>query len=504
MWTCEECNLNFTSSQALGGHKATSLEHRQRQDSKKEKETKPSQPGDDVLVDGPLTEVWGGGCSLMTDSHENADAERPMRRKRMLADDSRFALQLHHEELKATRVQKVAVHGAAKAEGTAGKKVKKGMVGEAGVEAGRRTWGGETTAMKKTRKTDGTELDSEVEDLSREVHVQEQSGKQCKKPVSGLTRVALSQRLQAGLACDSCRQKHIRCVHMAAVATAPLSNLTTHSCQQQQQQHPEQQSAFSQVSASTNCHSSIGQMGDGVLNRFLGMEGGILLGREQELVAPHHSAPPPVAAPVMWQSRTARSLASSVSPSKSLQSSEKSCGSQSSTSVPSTALDPVRQVVNGGAAWLVGGSCSLVQPVSRPVAESAGVLDTGSGNKSRLSNNVTLKRARESHDGIGQSLAQLDFDHLGKDCKACDNCRQKHIRCVHLAAAAEPRKRGRVDAVARQDGSHSNPIESSTIDMNSDNGDNGANVVATSPALTLQVAKTPVPSRRTRSAFTTT
>jgi hypothetical protein len=502
VWTCEECNLNFTSSQALGGHKATSLEHRQRQDSKKEKETKPSQPVDYVLVDGPLTEVWGGGCSLMTDSHENADAERPMRRKRMLADDSRFALQLHHEELKATRVQKVAVHGAAKAEGTAGKKVKKGMVGEAGVEVGRRTWGvtgGETTAMKKTSKTDGTESDSEVEDLSRAVHLQEQSGKQCKKPVSsGLTRVALSQRLQAGLACDSCRQKHIRCVHMAAVAAAPLSNLTTHSCQQQ---HPEQQSAFSQVSASTNCHSSIGQMGDGVLNRFLGMEGGILLGREQELVAPHHSAPPPVAAPVMWQSRTARSLASSVSPSKSLQSSEKSCGSQSSTSVPSTALDPVRQVVNGGAAWLVGGSCSLVQPV----AESAGVLvneDTGSGNKSRLSNNVTLKRARESHDGIGQSLAQLDFDHLGKDCKACDNCRQKHIRCVHLAAAAEPRKRGRVDAVARQDGSHSNPIESSTIDMNSDNGDNGANVVA--PALTLQVAKTPVPSRRTRSAFTTT
>jgi len=213
---------------------------------------------------------------------------------------------------------------------------------------------------------------------------------------------------------------------MAAVAAAPLSNLATHSCQQQQQQHPEQQSAFSQVSASTNCHSSIGQMGNGVLNRFLGMGGGILLGREQELVAPHHSAPPPVAAPVMWQSRTARSLASS------LQSSEKSGGSQSSTSVPSPALDPVRQAVNGGAAWLVGGSCSLVQPV----AESAGALvnaDTGSGNKSRLSNNITLKRARESHDGIGQSLA-----------------------------------------------------------------------VATSPALTLEVAKTPVPSRRTRSAFATT
>ena len=498
MWTCEECNLNFTSSQALGGHKATSLEHRQRQDSKKEKETKPSQLGD-VLVDGPLTEVWGGGCSLMTDSHENADAERPMRRKRMLADDSRFALQLHHEELKATRVQKVAVHGAAKAEGTAGKKVKKGMVGEVGVEVGRRTWGGETTAMKKTSKTDWTESDSEVEDLSRGVHVQEQSGKQCKKPVSGLTRVSLSQRLQAGLACDSCRQKHIRCVHMAAVAAAPLSNLTTHSCQQQQQQHPEQQSAFSQVSASTNCHSSIGQVGHGVLNRLLGMGGGILLGREQELVAPHHSAPPPVAAPVMWQSRTARSLASSVSPSKSLQSSEKSCGSQSSTSVPSPALDPVCQAVNGGVACLVGGTW--------PVAEGAGSLvnaETGSGNKSRLSNNITLKRARESHDGIGQSLARLDFDHLGKDCKACDNCRQKHIRCVHLAAAAEPRKRVRVDAVARQDGSHSNSIESSTIDMNSDKGDNGANVVATSPALTLQVAKTPVPSRRTRSALTTT
>jgi hypothetical protein len=254
VWTCEECNLNFTSSQALGGHKATSLEHRQRQDSKKEKETKPSQLGDDVLVDGPLTEVWGGGCSLMTDSHENADADRPMRRKRMLADDSRFALQLHHEELKATRVQKVAVHGAAKAEGTAGKKVKKGMVGEVGVEVGRRTWGGETTAMKKTSKTDWTESDSEVEDLSRDVgsitnntavSVQEQCGKKCKTEIRKIRvfpaggseqkkKYSVSKAKFAGgerTACDDCRKKRIRCVHMAAAHTAlgvPNKNTKKH------------------------------------------------------------------------------------------------------------------------------------------------------------------------------------------------------------------------------------------------------------------------------------
>jgi len=101
-------------------------------------------------------------------------------------------------------------------------------------------------AVKKRSKADETESDPEVEDLSRDVgsitnntavSVQEQCGKKCKTEIRKIRvfpaggseqkkKYSVSIRKVAGgatnprIACDDCRKKRIRCVHMAAAAIA--------------------------------------------------------------------------------------------------------------------------------------------------------------------------------------------------------------------------------------------------------------------------------------------